>query len=578
MAMNKPPHLLVWLVFRVRRSIIHTRAVVVVLFCGIVYLMRVTISFRYIGVLFCALATPFIVSFGFQLHIVNAADTVVSGSAGLRSALSSASPGDTIIVASGTYTGDYSTSRSGSAQQPLIIRAQNQGGAVFKDSLFTISGNYVTLEGMMFDNGQVTLSGNNNRLTKSVFQNGKPGSNESKLSSAVEAHGSNNRIDHNEVKNWQRRGLRIRSPQSARNNVFDHNYLHNFSRAGGSGNSGDALQSGVGPNDANYQTKTIFEYNLLESVEADDEAISIKSTGNIIRYNTFKNSNAVVQNRQGNNNEWLGNTIISMDALAIYGDNNKIIGNTIKNSHLIIRNGSITAAQVTSTQGHPAARNTLVACNTVTGGHIGIGTRIPNGTATGGVSAQNTTLAGNQGTVEYGAHSGTKQGSYNCGSVKAVELSPSNVGPSGSGGGSSTPGNTNNNACHLLQPSSNIPAGFGVPWNTQSAAGDLLISVACSSQSATVTVGSGGNIEYIYASGYEYKNNGWQPISFTGNNQQGGWLVGEGTATLQKTQAELSQNNFVVAYICLWDGSVWKCGCRDKACTQNLWQVQVFKQ
>jgi hypothetical protein len=34
----------------------------------------------------------------------------------------------------------------------------------------------------------------------------------------------------------------------------------------------------------------------------------------------------------------------------------------------------------------------------------------------------------------------------------------------------------------------------------------------------------------------------------------------------------------LLAYLCTWIGSGWKCGCRDSACMQSYWQIQSFKR
>jgi hypothetical protein len=36
--------------------------------------------------------------------------------------------------------------------------------------------------------------------------------------------------------------------------------------------------------------------------------------------------------------------------------------------------------------------------------------------------------------------------------------------------------------------------------------------------------------------------------------------------------------SYDVAYTCRWTGQRWKCGCRDRACTQSYWPVQSFKR
>ena len=166
----------------------------------------------------------------------------VASAEALQAALDNAQRGDVIMVGSGTYRGDFTLSTSGTAARPITIRAETPGQAVFKGSVVTLRGQHGIVMGLVFANGQVTLPGDFNRVTRNVFKNGRPGGNNSKLSSAVGVSGSHNRIDHNEIAHWQRRGLRVLPHANTKNNRFDHNYLHDFFRTGQT-NSGDALQN-----------------------------------------------------------------------------------------------------------------------------------------------------------------------------------------------------------------------------------------------------------------------------------------------------------------------------------------------
>ena len=356
----------------------------------------------------------------------------VSSSSALRNALSQAQAGDVIVIADRAYRGDFQLSASGQSSLPITIEAETAGGAIFIDSLFTLNGNDAELKNLVFKNGQVTVKGNRNRVTNNLFEQGQPGGNASKLHSAVAVYGSNNRIDHNEVRDWQRRGLRVIPNSSTKDNRFDHNYLHDFWRADPSANSGEALQAGIGRSDELKYPRTIFEYNLLLLTEADSEAISIKSSGNVIRFNTFLDSNATVTNRHGVDNTWQGNTIDNMKAMAIYGDNNSVLGNALTASHLIIRTGNTLAGQLTSSKTVPAATNTTVACNVVnqpSAYYLGVGVRIPGGASTSGVPAQNTTLASNDARLVFGDHKNTQQINQSCSNYQAAQVSPSQVGP-----------------------------------------------------------------------------------------------------------------------------------------------------
>lgn len=370
------------------------------------------------------------------------ATTTVSSSKALQSALSQASPGTTIVVRGGTYSGDFTLSKSGNASKPITVRAA--GKATFQNSVFTLKGSYTVLTGMTFDNGMVTVQGDYNRVTRNVFKNGRPGGNTSKLHAAAHTEGQAkyNRFDHNEVVNWQRRALRNTALKSGtKGNRFDHNYLHNMK--GTWGNSGEAFQVGAGSNDPQCNPETIIEYNLVDGHALEAEIVSLKANGNVVRGNTFLNApKGTLQSRTGSKNKFINNTMINIKEMGIYGDNNEIIGNKFVNSNLKVRSGDTIAPELLiknrdgsyKYQGsHPAARNTLVAGNEFSGGNIGLGKK-----GTGKITyprtfpAEKTLLASNKGArvVNEGAVKGTNTNyRYAANIDKPVRMYSSDVGP-----------------------------------------------------------------------------------------------------------------------------------------------------
>lgn len=131
--------------------------------------------------------------------------------------------------------------------------------------------------------------------------------------------------------------------------------------------------------------------------------------------------------------------------------------------------------------------------------------------------------------------------------------------------------------CHLITTAnaSQVPAGYGIPFNVLTSAREMLIRASCASTSVTVDVGVGNNLHYIYKQGYQWRNNAWAQYTLTGSNAAADWIVGSGRATLTRTSNELAEPNWFVAYLCQqspnwfvaylcqWTGNQWKCGCRD---------------
>jgi hypothetical protein len=66
----------------------------------------------------------------------------------------------------------------------------------------------------------------------------------------------------------------------------------------------------LGARDRLVEANCVVEYNLFERVNVDAEAVSVKSSGNTVRFNTLVDSRiAKLSNRSGNENVFLANWI-----------------------------------------------------------------------------------------------------------------------------------------------------------------------------------------------------------------------------------------------------------------------------
>lgn len=119
-----------------------------------------------------------------------------------------------------------------------------------------------------------------------------------------------------------------------------------------------------------------------------------------------------------------------------------------------------------------------------------------------------------------------------------------------------------------------IPAGYGSPFNQLSAAKEATLSITCASTSAKATAGT--QQTYVYKTGFITENGAWKKITFSGADAPGneGWLQGSAQSNLPAAPA--SGRSYVLAYVCQYQNNVWKCGCRDSACTQNYWTLQAY--
>lgn len=347
----------------------------------------------------------------------------------IKNALNRASSGDEVTVADGTYNcGSLGIRASGSLDEPIIIRAQNKGKAIFRDGTkLTISGSYVNVSGFVWNNSGILIHGHHNEVYANWFRHGNRGS----VNSAVYIDGGrHNRVSYNEIGPWKTYGIRvIPNRGSAISNILDHNHIHHIT--GEKRNGSEGIQVGMKRAHSPKHLHTIIEYNLIgPSVDIDGETISIKSSSNVVRYNTFLDANSGPTQRHGQSTEWYGNTFVGMKyGLRIYGNNHKVVSNRLRNTELHVKAGDITLSNFESVSSsknkHPAAFGTVVAHNEASGGAIIIGER-----SYSGIPARETRVTANKGSVVYRDERDTvKDADYNGDVYKPVELSPKDVGP-----------------------------------------------------------------------------------------------------------------------------------------------------
>ena len=103
-----------------------------------------------------------------------AATAIVSNYSQLSAAIGSAGPGTRIGLANGTYSGARITvSASGTAANPIVIRANNPLGAIVPNA-FRVTGNHVIIRGIQFSGAQSNdyrceMGGNDNQMWRCKF-------------------------------------------------------------------------------------------------------------------------------------------------------------------------------------------------------------------------------------------------------------------------------------------------------------------------------------------------------------------------------------------------------------------------
>jgi hypothetical protein len=291
----------------------------------------------------------------------------VSNAASFASAVANAQPGDKIMVADGTYAASIAVNRSGTASAPITIAARNPGQAQLTSPNAIQLGkvSHVVIQGFTFtgDGGlDVPVAAAAVRITRNTFASNKSGA-------FLSVSADNTEVDHNAFLNKSTAGvyLQVNGPGAhgmAKNVHIHHNYF--FNHHFGGANGGESIRLGLSGRQ-HGDAHALVEYNLFEKANGDSEALSVKSSNNIIQYNTFLNSRGTLSLRHGWGTLVQGNYILGgTSGIRFFGNNHVIINNVVQGTTgqaLEIGGGEI-RDDTNSTTAHEAADHCVVAFNT----------------------------------------------------------------------------------------------------------------------------------------------------------------------------------------------------------------------
>ena|SRR6266850_769783 len=133
-------------------------------------------------------------------------------------------------------------------------------------------------------------------------------------------------------------------------------------------------------------------------------------------------------------------------------------------------------------------------------------------------------------------------------------------------------------ACTQYTSSSQIPQGFGVPWDVTNPS-IMLVSANCTPPTLVLKAGDPSTTKtvYVYKTGYVAPSgaSSWTPVDLFGSSLiSGSWYKSSAQGV---AQIDTTTPTFYVAYTCQWTGSKWMCGCRDATCSQSYWQLQKIQ-
>ncbi|MEK4348795.1 chondroitinase-B domain-containing protein [Paenibacillus sp. FSL P4-0184] len=272
----------------------------------------------------------------------------VSTSTQLAAELATATAGKTIVLANGTYsrTSPFAVqNKNGTANAPIVIKAKNRGQAIISGaSGFRVeNSSHVVLDGLKFtntSNGAVVLEGSHHaRLTRNTFALPSSGSGLMWL----QVRGTNshhNRIDRNDF------GLKSDtepliayegqdgSGQISQYDIIEYNYFHDVGPWVANGK--ETIRLGLSGLTLSHGYNTI-QYNVFQNCDGEPEIISVKSSSNSVRFNTFRTSKGSLTLRHGHNNSVYGNFFLGdgvesdQEGIRMFGNDHKIYNNYFEN-------------------------------------------------------------------------------------------------------------------------------------------------------------------------------------------------------------------------------------------------------
>jgi len=257
-----------------------------------------------------------------------------------------AKPGDEIVLADGEYKNLEATLTSeGSNEQGIRLRARSPGQALITGTpKLKVTGKYIEIVGLDFRkcalapgaNALVTFSRSEHcRLTQCVFQDSslREGTSVVRLEEAA----SDNEISENRFLRTRHRSIVIavddtslESGPPARTRII-RNVFSDVPPLGGNG--GETIQIGQRAKPySNLRAETLIEDNEFTRCDGEAEVISLKTSGNIVRRNFFRDCQGEVVLRHGENNRVERNLFDGgLGGIRVTGSGHVITGNVVNN-------------------------------------------------------------------------------------------------------------------------------------------------------------------------------------------------------------------------------------------------------
>ena len=273
----------------------------------------------------------------------------VGNSSQLAEALGHLEPGDAVVLKDGVYmTGGVEVSGiQATAEMPVLIKAQHIGRVRWRGFLHIYNSEHVGIEGIVFDESLAKLPATESKVVRVHFKNSRHcrlsrcildfdesgiSREESRYWLFLEA-GKSNEVDHCRFgdKITKHAPLKVIYDEVAPFIHHNHFPLHSFAEGS---NGYETLQMGAGSKGTHgKRMQALIEYNLFTDCDGEAEIISVKTSANILRFNTFVGCKGKVVLRMSDDSKVYNNYFLNptgksnVGGIRIHGSRNDIFNN-----------------------------------------------------------------------------------------------------------------------------------------------------------------------------------------------------------------------------------------------------------
>ncbi|MCA9274292.1 MAG: polysaccharide lyase 6 family protein [Phycisphaerales bacterium] len=288
---------------------------------------------------------------GLPISAAHADDIFVSNASEITSALSSAQPGDVLVMTNGIWNNqDINFQGNGTASQPITLRAQTPGQVILTgNSTLEIGGQHLVVDGLYFKDGVLSAGDHviqfrrgstyarNCRLTNTVIENVNNPDIEERFF-WVSLYGTDNTVDHCRFDGFVNRGVTLVIWDDWPNrHVIERNHFLDRPRYTGSEDPNGFETIRIGTSDVSMlSSQSVVHENLFERCDGEAEIVSNKSHDNTYTSNTFLESKGTLTLRHGNNalvdgNFFQGNNVSLTGGVRIIGEDHTVRNNYFEN-------------------------------------------------------------------------------------------------------------------------------------------------------------------------------------------------------------------------------------------------------